>query len=51
LALSLRRRAGVFITYITSASGKAPYSKKVIKAPKTVPVLLVASATLIISTT
>ena len=37
--------------YINKDSGSTPYSTKVIRAPKTVPLELVASATLIKSTT
>ena len=37
--------------YITTANGSAPYSKKVNRAPRTVPLALVASTTVIITTT
>lgn len=40
-----RLRAGVPITYNTSARGSSPYKKKVMMPPSSVPVLWVASAT------
>jgi hypothetical protein len=46
-----RFRAGVPMKYMISATGITPYNKNVKKAPNTVPLALVASATLIINAT
>jgi len=50
-ALTAWARADAPSTYTTNPTGSMPYSKKVITAPSTVPVLLVASATAIINVT
>ncbi len=50
-AFMARLRAGVRMMYSTKPRGNAPYSAKVMMAPSTVPVLLVASTTAISSVT
>jgi len=46
-----RRLAGAPIRYITKATGTTPYKTNVMMAPKTVPLLWLASATAIITAT
>jgi hypothetical protein len=46
-----RLRAGVPMMYSMSPMGRSPYSTKVMSAPSTVPLLLVASAAAIMSAT